>query len=199
MRSLVCSRTGHSLQNKNLRTFSLPSVSKPRLTANSGSYYPRRSPLIYVFVSHWLYLLLARFQMKRRGVPGRHAKYSRRTGIIWWIAFITIMATLAPSGCISSGPEVSSVAVSVITGTSARITWLTQRPCTSQVEYGSTPDCGSASSLDETDVSHHSVTLSRLVPGSRYFFRVKSSDRWGNSVTSQPLTFVTEAEQSLQR
>src|SRR5437867_9023971 len=67
--------------------------------------------------------------------------------------------------------------IAVIPGeTSAIVTWDTPAPANSQVEYGLTANLGSSSPLDSTFVTSHSVTLSGLAPGTRYFYRVDSSD-----------------------
>jgi hypothetical protein len=58
--------------------------------------------------------------------------------------------------------------------TTAIVTWNTASNATSQVEYGLTQAYGSLSPLDPTEVTNHSVMLSGLFPGRRYFFRVRS-------------------------
>jgi Phosphodiester glycosidase len=59
--------------------------------------------------------------------------------------------------------------------TAATITWTTISNATTQVEYGSTTNFGSFSALDPTPVTNHVVTLSGLIAGSNYFFRVIST------------------------
>ncbi len=58
--------------------------------------------------------------------------------------------------------------------TTAIVTWNTASNGTSQVEYGLTPAYGTLSALDLTPVTNHSVTLSGLAPGTRYYYRVRS-------------------------
>jgi hypothetical protein len=58
--------------------------------------------------------------------------------------------------------------------TAATITWNTSTNATTQLEYGTTQNFGSFSPLDGTPVTNHSVTLSGLIPGVKYFFRVLS-------------------------
>jgi exopolysaccharide biosynthesis protein len=57
---------------------------------------------------------------------------------------------------------------------STTITWTTESNATSQVEYGLTPGFGSFTPLDPTLVTNHSVTLSGLAVGTRYYYRVLS-------------------------
>ncbi len=60
--------------------------------------------------------------------------------------------------------------------TTADISWTTTALADSQVEYGLTPSYGSLSPLDPTFVTDHLVTLTGLTPGTRYYYRVLSSD-----------------------
>ena len=68
---------------------------------------------------------------------------------------------------------IEDVAASAGTST-ATITWTTETNATSQVEYGLTPGLGSFTPLDPTLVTSHSVTLSGLAVGTRYYYRVLS-------------------------
>ena len=58
--------------------------------------------------------------------------------------------------------------------TTALITWTTLQPSTSQVQYGSNVNFGSASPIDPTVLTNHSVTLTGLTPNSVYYYRVLS-------------------------
>jgi len=90
-------------------------------------------------------------------------------------------------------PTVSSVAASDIAPTSARITWTTNEPATSQVEYGLTTSYGQSTVLDQTQVTAHSVTLTNLQPSTLYNFRVRSRDAAGNERVGSNATFTTPA------
>ena len=79
-------------------------------------------------------------------------------------------------------PEVN---VSDITETSATITWTTDKPATSKVEYGETEDYGTTTPLDEELTTSHSVTLDGLEPNTTYYYRVISQDASGNEATSE--------------
>lgn len=59
--------------------------------------------------------------------------------------------------------------------TTATITWRTEMETTTQVEYGLTPDYGSATPFDSQPRRFHVATLSGLVPGSNYFYRAIST------------------------
>jgi outer membrane lipoprotein-sorting protein len=99
----------------------------------------------------------------------------------------------------TTGEGPGKVAISVIYGISAQsitetstvITWTTNEPATSQVEYGLTTNYGSTTTLDENLVTSHSVSLSDLAAGTTYHYRVKSKDASENERTSGDYTFVT--------
>ena len=91
----------------------------------------------------------------------------------------------------TTAPTISGRAVSGISDEAATITWSTNEPSTSQVDYGVTSGYGSSSSLDTTQVTSHSVTLTGLAPQTTYNYRVRSRDAAGNERLSGNLTFTT--------
>ncbi len=84
----------------------------------------------------------------------------------------------------TAGVVISNVAVSNVTATGATITWTTDKPSTSQVEYGTTSSFGSSTSKDNTLKTSHSVALTGLTANVTYYFRVKSSVTGFNAVSS---------------
>jgi hypothetical protein len=58
--------------------------------------------------------------------------------------------------------------------TTAIITWRTEEPAQTQVEYGLTKSLGSVTPLDSRLVKMHVATLTGLMPGSNYYFRAVS-------------------------
>ena len=91
----------------------------------------------------------------------------------------------------TTAPTISGRAVSGISDKAATITWSTNEPSTSQVDYGVTSGYGSSSPLDTTHVTSHSVTLTGLAPQTTYNYRVRSRDAAGNERLSGNLTFTT--------
>jgi hypothetical protein len=87
--------------------------------------------------------------------------------------------------------EITDVQVTDITPTTAAVAWRTSRPATSQVLYGLTSAYGLETPVDEELVSEHSVTLSGLVDGELYHFRVLSEDAYGSQAGSVDATFET--------
>ncbi len=92
----------------------------------------------------------------------------------------------------STAPVLSAVGVSGTPGsTSATIIWTSNEPATSLVQYGETSSYGSASLLNSTPVTSHSVSLTGLTPDTTYNYRVISADPSGNIVFSANLSFPT--------
>jgi hypothetical protein len=71
------------------------------------------------------------------------------------------------------------------------ITWTTDVPSDSQVQYGLTTAYGSSTSLDRTLVTSHSVTIVNLGRRTQYFFQVMSRDSAG-SLSSATGSFRTK-------
>ena len=88
-------------------------------------------------------------------------------------------------------PVISSVTVSSVSSSGAAITWTTNEPADSQVEYGPTTSYGTSTPLTAGLVTAHAVTLSGLAGGTLYHYRVKSKDAAGNLATSADLTVTT--------
>ena len=90
-------------------------------------------------------------------------------------------------------PTISNVSVVFKTKSGAIITWKTDEPASSQVEYGRTPSYGSlypaqplndpVSGMSE-GVTSHTVNLRGLQSGMTYHFKVKSKDAAGNEAKS---------------
>lgn len=89
-------------------------------------------------------------------------------------------------------PRINMVSATPTGPTDAEITWTVSVPATGQVEYG----VGDALDLrstreDSYEYSTHTQGLAGLEPGTRYRFRVRSSDREGREVVSGILSFQT--------
>ena len=96
-------------------------------------------------------------------------------------------------------PVISAVSAAPGTGgTTATITWTTNEPATSRVDYGIAPDALTLNATNGALVTNHSLPLTGLTAGTTYYYRVTSVDAATNSATSPttpaaPLTFVTPA------
>ena len=77
------------------------------------------------------------------------------------------------------GPVITQVATRPGPGR-VTITWTTDVPADSQVQYGATTAYGGTTALDRTLVTSHSVTINGLARKAQYFFQVLSRDAVGN-------------------
>ena len=77
---------------------------------------------------------------------------------------------------------------------SAVITWSTDKPCISQVEYGTSESYGELTPQTAVLTTRHRISLIDLNPSSRYHYRVKSIDAYGNEAVGPDLTFTTLEE-----
>lgn len=77
------------------------------------------------------------------------------------------------------------------------ITWDTDEPSTSCVEYGFSDQYGQRASKDTTLTKHHTVSLYDLTGGKKYHFRVKSRDVSDNEAVSKDYVFNATLSQTL--
>ncbi|NUO83029.1 T9SS type A sorting domain-containing protein, partial [candidate division KSB1 bacterium] len=75
----------------------------------------------------------------------------------------------------------------------ALITWNSNEPADSQVEYGLTASYGNTTPLAPQFVTAHGVGLTGLQANTLYHYRVLSKDASGNLATSADFTFTTSA------
>ena len=94
-------------------------------------------------------------------------------------------------------PVISSVTAAPA-GFSALITWSTDEPASSQIEFGATIAYGSLTPLNSALLTSHNVTLIGLVPEATYHFRVRSRDLAGNEQLSGDASFLTVPPSDLQ-
>lgn len=89
-------------------------------------------------------------------------------------------------------PKISDIKASIVTDTSALITWKSSEPATSEVSYGEDTK-HQISTTDTQLVTDHQITIGFgvLAAGTTYYFKVKSADAAGNKVTSKDLTLCT--------
>jgi hypothetical protein len=94
-------------------------------------------------------------------------------------------------------PVISSVAVHPL-DTTAGFAWTTDRPATSQVQYGPSPTLGM--SIPETSeyVTSHSVRISGLSPTTKYYYKVRSAEVGGLSAESEVASFTTLAAEDIE-
>jgi hypothetical protein len=103
------------------------------------------------------------------------------------------MVSIVPN---TTPPIISGVQSGPITKSWAVITWNTDEPADSQVEFGTTTAYGASTTLDPTLAISHSVTLAGLAPATLYHYRVRSTDSAGNLAISNDFSFTTTSSDS---
>lgn len=93
----------------------------------------------------------------------------------------------------SSGPTISNVAVNPA-NVFARVTWETDEPSTTIVEYQPSSSSNAQSVRDDNLTTQHKSVLPNLLPNTDYTLKVGSVDAAGNVVWSSPQAFRTTDE-----
>lgn len=96
------------------------------------------------------------------------------------------------TAAVTSPFMVSDVRVSWITESSATITWITNRPGISEVEYWIYGYKDHLEAAKDELTTNHSVNLVALKPDAIYHYQVKSIDASGNQATSTQIIMSTQ-------
>jgi hypothetical protein len=121
------------------------------------------------------------------------------------LLIVPCMTFLSMFGCSNEPKDTTAPAilwsgVAEVSSFGAIISWTTDEPATSQVEFrsgdfGLSTDYNLCTILDSKLVTtHDSIGVMELRPGTTYHYRVVSVDKAGNVGTSSDLTFTTKAE-----
>ena len=82
----------------------------------------------------------------------------------------------------SQGPVISGVSVDSVTNNSAEIVWKTNTESNSYIVYSTSPDLSNSQTFgSDTLTTDHSIVLSDLEKGTKYYFYVKSTDAQSNT------------------
>lgn len=93
----------------------------------------------------------------------------------------------------STSPALTTINVTNISKNSATISWTTNEPATTQVQYGLTTAYGSITSLLSSLSGSHTQVISSLTASTTYHYRVISKDAAGNTAMSTNGIFSTAA------
>ncbi len=94
--------------------------------------------------------------------------------------------------------EISNPDVEVLPGgTTARVTWTTDVPGTSRVDYGEDVQYLGGNVTKDALVTAHEVVLTGLSPETFYHYKLTSEDAEGNIVESDDLSFSTSASSGI--
>ena len=103
--------------------------------------------------------------------------------------------TLTFTSTLGETLAISNVAVSDIGTSSATVSWNTDVGATGQVFYGTTTSYGSASALNASATTTHSIALANLTEATTYHFQVESTNG-STTATSSDQVFVTASTAS---
>ncbi len=90
---------------------------------------------------------------------------------------------------------ISNINVSNVTATEAVVTWDTNKPTRSQLEFGTTSNMDAETSLSEELKLSHLIHLSGLNPDTIYYYRIKSINVEGEETTSAIYEINTAGDQ----
>jgi purine nucleosidase len=105
---------------------------------------------------------------------------------------IASLLALRPAPPPSTPPVIDSVQAGAVSTTTATVSWITDQPADSQVDYGQTSSYG-ATKTNGTAVAIHSQNLTGLAPNAVYHYRVSSRNASGQVTVSPDYTFQTSA------
>jgi len=89
-------------------------------------------------------------------------------------------------------PSISNVLAKNVADVSALITWATDEPADSVVEYGTQSSTYTQTASSSAKNYAHSVLLEGLSVKTKYYFKVESNDASGNSTSSLEYSFTTQ-------
>lgn len=93
----------------------------------------------------------------------------------------------------TTAPVISSVTLSDISDSSAKVNWTTDELASSAVDYGTTASYGSTTS-DAALTTSHSITIDGLSANTTYHYRIRSSDAASNEAATSGNTVTTAAQ-----
>jgi hypothetical protein len=92
-------------------------------------------------------------------------------------------------------PVISGVTATPGLGNTATITWTTDEPADSRVDFGLSASALTSHAAGSSSTTTHSVVLTGLAPVTTYFYQVTSADAAGNTAISAILSFAMPATQ----
>jgi cysteine-rich repeat protein len=89
-------------------------------------------------------------------------------------------------GADTSPPVITNLVATPGPGDAATISWTTNEPADSRVDFGTDPGALAASVSSPTLVTSHSIDLTGLLAGTTYYFRATSADAAANATSDPP-------------
>ncbi len=129
---------------------------------------------------------------------GQYASWNVKGNVIIQVTLTggenSVVAGIFFGGTVATAaPVITNVTATSITSNAATISWTTDQPSTSLVNYGASTAYGSSSNQGSTLAMSHSITLTGLTPGTTYNYDVVSANSANASTTSGNFTFATPA------
>jgi RHS repeat-associated protein len=109
--------------------------------------------------------------------------FSQTGDLVAWLAALNLTTDM-------TAPAISGLATTATQNTST-VTWTTDEPASSVIEYGVTSAFGNSATTSGIGTSHV-VNLASLICGTRYLYRVKTADAAGNLSDPPSGTFTTQ-------
>lgn len=110
----------------------------------------------------------------------------------WAITSNEVLSVLSQAKEAETDPlRITGVETTSISNMSAVISWMTNRPSTGVVEYGTDVSYGNRTLEDTALLKTHGSVLDNLQPKLTYHFRMRSVDLCGNEAISGDQTFTT--------
>ncbi len=104
-----------------------------------------------------------------------------------------VFTTVSAPIVVDTPPIILTQNVVSVTPTGLTVLWTTDVIADSQVEYGLTSSYGSSTTLDVSFGLTHTVTISNLIAGTEYHYRIVTTNTAGQTTSSGDDTFTTES------
>lgn len=108
------------------------------------------------------------------------------------VARLAPLLTFTPPVADTTAPVLLSVQAINITSTSFTVSYVTNEPSSTLVDYGTTGSYGSTASAS-TLVTTHTIVITGLTASTLYYYRARATDGAGNEVIGSQLTITTFA------
>ncbi len=112
------------------------------------------------------------------------------------VTFGNIIVNPLSSSPGTTPPVISNIQVAM-TNTTATVTWKTDKPSNSVVNYGLNSNY-SLKKIDSAQTTTHSLTLTGLNPNTDYHYQIKSADRDNNTASSDDRVLTTNSSSGSQ-